>query len=1019
MKKLMKKGMALTSAALMLTGSMPVTAVNVLASESNESQIAVQSEQDVLIQAGKDVPVQAEESSSDEADSQKVSGTWGTCEWTLDDGILTIGGGIGKTSEDIYGKDTPWYKYRFKVTKIVISDKITFEPDTKLVALFRNFGELESIEGLANLDTSNVIDMSYMFNMNITGKNSDPEENYKLKMLDLSGLDTSNVTNMSYMFSNFQKLESIDLSSLDTSKVTNMSGMFSDCHALSNLDMSMFNTSKVTDMSGMFSDCNQLKSIDVSSFDTSNVTNMSYMFYMTSPLRGILNTLDVSNFNTSKVTDMSGMFGGSNKLTSLDVSNFDTSKVTNMSEMFSGCSELTSLDVSGFNTCNVTNMSGMFSGYAASSLDLSGFDTSNVTNMSGMFSGYAASSLDLSGFDTKNVTDMTWMFSGCSELTTLDLSSFDTNKVTNMSYMFYRCYKLESLNLSGFNTSKVQDISHMFQSCTKLLELDISSFDLSNIGSYWAWFSSYFTQMKMPNKMPIDNEAFLKDLKEDMRSGRWKDETSGITYDDRDSVVIEEGHTYVYCPEELKASLTVDNSDEADKKVALGVAAEGGVSLYTYKFIMYNPVNNSWTLLQDYSSIKTYNWDMVGKGKRIFYVDVKDTLGNVKRSEAVTVESQGEELEPITVTADKEENENDVTFTVSATGGTSSYTYKFIVYNKTSRTWGIVQNYSDKDTCTWTKGSDGDRDFYVDVKDSDGNVVRSRAMNVKIDSTKTTAVLKPSSTAVSAGDKLTLTASTNKSGCTYKFLIYNPATEQWFKLQDFGSKNTYTWTAGNDGTRQFYVDVKDADGNVTRSRVVNVTIGEPLSVKAAVSAGTTRPGSKITFTAEGAGGKAGYTYKMVVYNKTTKTWGLVQNFSANNKITWTAGSEGDREFYIDVKDAAGNVVRSSVMNVKTSNELDFSNAEKIYIYKLGLFAKDFIELFKEFGVKRCVKGEQIDLKAYDSFNNLSDLNKWALSTYWNGTYESASDYVVTNRIGDGYFKLEVSNRSIYLLYIPD
>ena len=64
-------------------------------------------------------------------------------------------------------------------------------------------------------------------------------------------------------------------------------------------------------------------------------------------------------------------------------------------------------------------------------------------------------------------------------------------------------------------------------------------------------------------------------------------------------------------------------------------------------------------------------------------------------------------------------------------------------------------------------------------------------------------------------------------------------------------------------------------------------------------------------------GKAGYTYKMVVYNKTTKTWGLVQNFSSNNAITWVAGSAGDREFYIDVKDADGNVARSAVMNVIT------------------------------------------------------------------------------------------------------
>ena len=50
---------------------------------------------------------------------------------------------------------------------------------------------------------------------------------------------------------------------------------------------------------------------------------------------------------------------------------------------------------------------------------------------------------------------------------------------------------------------------------------------------------------------------------------------------------------------------------------------------------------------------------------------------------------------------------------------------------------------------------------------------------------------------------------------------------------------------------------------------------------------------------------------------TTKTWGLVQNFSSNNAITWVAGSAGDREFYIDVKDADGNVARSAVMNVIT------------------------------------------------------------------------------------------------------
>ena len=293
------------------------------------------------------------------------------------------------------------------------------------------------------------------------------------------------------------------------------------------------------------------------------------------------------------------------------------------------------------------------------------------------------------------------------------------------------------------------------------------------------------------------------------------------------------------------------------------------------------------------------------------------------KTDVTEIPATGIVEKPLTITASKTEADKTVTFTAEAAGGKEGYTYKFIVYNKTTGTWGVVQNYSSKNTCTWTKGSAGDRYFYIDVKDAAGNVVRSEALNVKIEATTPKVTLTGSSETVNAGAKLTLTAQTTLgSGCTYKFIIFNPATNQWFKLQDFSSSNTFTWTAGSDGTRLFYVDVKDADGNVTRSKALNVTIGNGsanwLSVKATVSSNTSKTGDKITFTAEGIGGKAGYTYKMVVYNKTTKIWGLVQNFSSNNTITWTAGTAGDREFYIDVKDADGNVARSNVMNVTTT-----------------------------------------------------------------------------------------------------
>ena len=288
------------------------------------------------------------------------------------------------------------------------------------------------------------------------------------------------------------------------------------------------------------------------------------------------------------------------------------------------------------------------------------------------------------------------------------------------------------------------------------------------------------------------------------------------------------------------------------------------------------------------------------------------------KTDVTEIPATGTPEEPLAISVTMAETDNDITFTAEATGGKEGYTYKFIVYNRTTKTWGLIQNFSSDNTCTWTKGSAGDREFYVDVKDAEGNIVRSEMLNVKM---KAVATLT-GETSVEAGGKLTLKAQANVgAGCTYKFIIFNPATNQWFKLQDFSANNTITWTAGNDGTRVFYVDVKDAYGNVTRSEALNVTVGtgktDKLSVKTTVSANTTKVGDKVTFTAEGIGGESGYTYKMVVYNRTTKTWGLVQNFNSNNTITWTAGTAGDRDFYIDVRDAAGNVTRSAVMNVIT------------------------------------------------------------------------------------------------------
>ena len=130
------------------------------------------------------------------------------------------------------------------------------------------FVNLESIEGLCNLDTSIVTNMNHMF-----------KGCSKLTALDLRQFDTSNVKGMEYMFHLCRNLQTINLSNFDTRKVTTTMAMFYECSSLETIDISSFDTSKVTNMSDMFRNCTELKTIYVSClFNTSSSPTSDKMF---------------------------------------------------------------------------------------------------------------------------------------------------------------------------------------------------------------------------------------------------------------------------------------------------------------------------------------------------------------------------------------------------------------------------------------------------------------------------------------------------------------------------------------------------------------------------------------------------------------------------------------------------------------------------------------------------------------------------------------------------------------------
>ena len=439
-----------------------------------------------------------------------------------------------------YGDKPQWNTVvGFYCTKVVFAQSFSEVKLTSMKRWFAGFGlpDLQFV-GLENINTSEVTDMSYMFEIN------------RLKNIDLSSLNTGKVTTMKGMFKNSLDLTSIDLSGFNTENVTDMSQMFRDCNALTSLNLSSFNTQKVTDMAQMFLGCGALTDLDLSSFNTENVTSMYYMFARCLKLP----SLDLSHFDTGKVTNMTCMFGNCKTLSYLELSNFKTDNVQKMEQMFIDCENLkTIFRDNDWNTENVTNADKMFSGctslvggngtaYDAEHIDkeyaridragtpgyftkdrtpyaiwCAGNSTLYFTNsnetyaVDGSFDGQTITNIwsgdELTNYGdqpqwtevvyrkcTKVVIDQSFSevkpksmkrwFKGFShsDLQFVGLENLNTSEVTDMSYMFNGCSNLTTIDLRNFDTGNVKNMSGMFRDCGSLTSISgLENLNTSNV----------------------------------------------------------------------------------------------------------------------------------------------------------------------------------------------------------------------------------------------------------------------------------------------------------------------------------------------------------------------------------------------------------------------------------------------------------------------------------------------------------------------------------------------------------
>ena len=372
---------------------------------------------------------------------------------------------------------------------------------------------------------------------------------------------------------------------------------------------------------------------------------------------------------------------------------------------------------------------------------------------------------------------------------------------------------------------------------------------------------------------------------------------------------------------------TVSDSEVlAGQTITISAEAAGGKGGYMYSFLIHNLENDTW-YRWEFSKEAQHVWTADGSGNREFFAEVKDAAGTIVRSSAMKVTVKAKEYDvPLTITGNVSKHQVDVGEQVviyaAGAGGTGDYTYSFLIHNLENDTW-YRWAFDKSAEHVWTASESGSREFFAEVKDAAGTVVRSEAMKVTVKSAVTPLAItgKVSASQVAEGNTVTLSASaTGGAGdYTYSFLIHNLENDTWYRWA-FDKSAEHIWTASGSGSREFFAEVKDAAGTVVRSAAMKVTVGGgsstgALQIQASADKNQVATGTVVTISAAAAGGNGNYTYSFLVHNLANDSWYRFGDFAEASSYTWTAGSTGTREFFVEAKDANGTVVRSSAVIV--------------------------------------------------------------------------------------------------------
>lgn len=365
-------------------------------------------------------------------------------------------------------------------------------------------------------------------------------------------------------------------------------------------------------------------------------------------------------------------------------------------------------------------------------------------------------------------------------------------------------------------------------------------------------------------------------------------------------------------------NIQVDHADNMELGETLHISANinNSNSNLKYKFVWMKDDWNKWGVIRDFSSGNSVNWTPEELGDYYLYMDVKDQKGNIESSRISYKIVQGKwaidkiEMKP----TDIQIVNKSTTITAHINGNKTGLQYKFVWMKDDWNEWGIIQNFLTKDWTEWIPKTVGIYKIYMDVKDSEGNIVTSiETIEVRNRDWKFDGIELNQKIPVEIGVPVKITPDIlgNTNNLEYKYVWMKDDWNEWGVIKEFSDDKSCLWAAEEAGQYKIYVDVRE------KGREDQETVNISLEVVwgtwniAGVSFDLLSPqipGTTVELAARIIGNKTGLQYKFVWMKDSWDEWGIIQEKSSNSKASWMSEEPGNYKLYVDVFDKSGKTV---------------------------------------------------------------------------------------------------------------